>query len=163
MNELIDQVTPYLISLAATILTFLAVKANAYMKVKTGLEIEAINRQALHSALETGVELAIAKATKNKTAATAAQEELVAMIVEYVKRSVPDALETLRPSREQLQDMAIAKVEQRLPKDVSTVINHVFDPDDASRPTREEIERIAKIISGTNKGVDVSAIAKAGW
>lgn len=137
MNELFEQVTPYLISLAATILTYLAVRANAYMKVKTGLEIEAINRQALHSALETGVELAIAKATKNKTAAAAAQDELVAMIVEYVQRSVPDALETLRPSREQLQDMAIAKVEQRLPTEL-----------------REVAEKM---------GLDVSAIAKAGW
>lgn len=137
MNELIEQLTPAIVSLAATILTFLAYRANAYLKAKTGFEIEAMNRDALHSALETGVELAIAKASKNKTAAAAAQDELVDLIVAYVKRSVPDAIGALKPSQEQLKDMAIAKVEQRIPAEV-----------------RDLAEKV---------GLDLSAIAKAGW
>lgn len=137
MNELIDQLTPHIIEIVAAVIGLLAVRAFAYLKAKTGIEIQARHREAIHSALATGVSWAFAKASKNEVAAAASREEILDLVVDYVKRSVPDAIGALKPSPEHLRDMAIAKVEQRLPTEV-----------------RDVAEKL---------GLDLSAIHKAGW
>ena len=113
-QQLISEITPAVVSLAATILTYIAVMIGGYIKRKTGLEIEAFSRDALHQALESGVELAVAKARGDASAAGAARAELIAMIVAYVKMSVPDAIKTLGPNEDLLKDLALSKLERRI-------------------------------------------------
>ena len=113
-QQLISEITPAVVSLAATILTYIAVRIGSYIKRKTGLEIEAFSRDALHQALESGVELAVAKVRGDALAAADAKADLIAMVVAYVKMSVPDAIKTLGPSEDLLKDLALSKLERRV-------------------------------------------------
>lgn len=113
-QHLISEITPAVVSLTATILTYIAVMIGGYIKRKTGLEIEAFSRDALHRALESGVELAVAKARGDALAVGAAKADLVAMVVTYVRMSVPDAIKTLGPSEDLLKDLALSKLERRI-------------------------------------------------
>ena len=72
------------------------------------LKIDAVNRQALHSALETGTALALD--TVQGIPTVAAADAAVTTVIGYVRRSVPGALRHFLPTDQQLVDMARAKV-----------------------------------------------------
>lgn len=77
----------------------------------TGIKIENSQRDALHSALMTGVanELAV----RGKKAGKILLEEqgnVVNAAVAYAQKSVPDALKALGPSKQILQDIAASKI-----------------------------------------------------
>lgn len=74
--------------------------------------IEAKHRAALHSAIDTGVGLLIDTMQKHPT--IAAPDMAIGTVLDYVERSVPDAIRRLGPSRAQLEDMARAKLQQRV-------------------------------------------------
>ena len=76
------------------------------------LDIEARHREALHKALDTGVGLLIDTMQKHPT--IAAPDMAIGVVLEYVDRSVPDALRKLAPSRKHLEDMARAKLQARI-------------------------------------------------
>lgn len=76
------------------------------------LRIDAVNRDALHRALETGTALALDTAQRIPTVAAA--DAAVTTVVGYVKRSVPGALRHFLPSEQQLIDMARAKINEAL-------------------------------------------------
>lgn len=76
------------------------------------IEIEAKHRDALHSALNTGVGLAIDALQRQPS--IAGPDRAASEIVSYVRRSVPGALRRLGPSQEQLEQMARAKLQERL-------------------------------------------------
>lgn len=76
------------------------------------IDIEAKHRDALHSALNTGVGLVID--TVQKHPGVLAPDLATTKIVDYVNRSVPDALKKLGPSRAQLEEMAQAKLQQQV-------------------------------------------------
>lgn len=76
------------------------------------IEIEAKHRDALHSALNTGVGLAIDALQKHPSIAV--PDRAAGEIVNYVRRSVPGAIRRLGPSQEQLEQMARAKLRERL-------------------------------------------------
>lgn len=79
---------------------------------KWRLDIEARHREALHKALDTGIGLAIDTMQKHPT--IAAPDMAIGTVLDYVERSVPDALRRLAPSRAQLEDMARAKLQSRV-------------------------------------------------
>lgn len=76
------------------------------------IEIEAKHRDALHSALNTGVGLAIDALQKHPS--IAAPDRAAGEIVSYARQSVPAAIRRLGPSQEQLEQMARAKLQERL-------------------------------------------------
>ena len=76
------------------------------------VDIEAKHRAALHSAIDTGVGLLIDTVQKHPT--IAAPDMAIGTVLDYVERSVPDAIRRLGPSRAQLEDMARAKLQQQV-------------------------------------------------
>lgn len=69
---------------------------------KLGVDIEASHRETLHSALLTAARLAVAKQLTGAAA--------VGLILDYVRRSAPDALSKLKPGMDVLQDLAKSKL-----------------------------------------------------
>ena len=76
------------------------------------LDIEAKHRAALHSALNTGVGLVIDAMQKHP--GVLAPDLATTKIIDYVGRSVPDAIKKLGPSRAHLEEMARAKLQQQV-------------------------------------------------
>lgn len=76
------------------------------------IDIEAKHREALHRALHSGTELLID--TLQKHPAVAVPDRAIGEIVDYVRMSVPGAIRRLGPSQEQLEQMARAKLRERL-------------------------------------------------
>ena len=102
----------YLAGIAATaVVGWIALAMNRLF----GISLEARHREALHSALATGASLAlsmlaqmVAQGQKSADARAAALQAGV----DYVRRSVPDALKTLKPTDNLLFDMVRAKQAQ---------------------------------------------------
>lgn len=91
--------------LLSAIITWVAVT----IQRKTSLVIEAAHRDALHSAIMSGVSAAAAR-----IGAGARPQDLVQEGIAYARASVPDAIRALRPGVEVLTDLALAKAEERL-------------------------------------------------
>jgi hypothetical protein len=104
MEMILKAMAPHLLELSAAIVTVIIGWLAAKAKTKWGIEIEARHREALHSALMTGVRHALSQGLKDRAAVALAA-------VEYVEASVPDALSALRPSPHRLIDMAEATLE----------------------------------------------------
>ena len=91
--------------IAGTVTTALIGWAAAQARARWGIEIEARQREALHSALMTGAQLAL-----SRLGPQASQTALTTAAVEYAERSVPGAMTGLRPTADILHDLALAKV-----------------------------------------------------
>jgi hypothetical protein len=104
IDALLAALAPHLLELIAALLTAIIGWLAAQAKARWGLEIEARHREALHSALMTGVKHALSEGVQGRTAITRAA-------VGYVRVSVPDALAALKPGPGQLTDMAEATLE----------------------------------------------------
>lgn len=91
--------------IVATIVTAILGWAATAAKQRWGIEIEARQREALHSALMTGAQLALARLGPQAT-----QAALTAEVVKYAQGSVPGAISGLRPAAGVLSDLALAKV-----------------------------------------------------
>lgn len=100
---IIALLAPQILELVAILLMAMLTWAAAWAKRKFGVDIEAKHRDALHSALMTGARLA---ASRQLTGAAA-----VALVVDYARQSVPDALAKLAPPQAVLKDLAEAKVQ----------------------------------------------------
>ena len=94
-----------ILPIVATIVTALIGWAATQARARWGIEIEARQREALHSALMTGAQLALARLGPQ-----ASQAALIAAAVEYAERSVPGAMTGLRPATDVLSDLALAKI-----------------------------------------------------
>lgn len=103
MENFLTGATPYVLEIVSigvmTVLGFAANKA----RQKWGIDIEAKHRDALHQALMTAARLALAKQLTGAVA--------VDMILEYAKRSVPDALNKLNPPQVIIEQLAKSKIE----------------------------------------------------
>ncbi|WP_193668097.1 hypothetical protein [Paracoccus kondratievae] len=104
MQQIIASAAPHLLELVSLAITAIIGWAAAAVRRKWGVEIEARHREALHWALTTAAQLAVKNQLTGKSA--------VDLMLEYVRRSVPDAIGSLRPSAEVLTDLAQAKLEQ---------------------------------------------------
>ncbi|MCA0920213.1 hypothetical protein [Pseudooceanicola nanhaiensis] len=91
MNDLLALLTPSLLALFGALLTWVINGAAAYIKVKAGVEIDAVHRDALHSALMTGAKAALGKGTGGGL------DALKAEAIAYARESVPEAIAWLVP------------------------------------------------------------------
>lgn len=104
MQSIITAASPHILELLGVLLTGVIGWAAAAARKKWGIDIEARYREALHSALLTGAQLALKHELTGK--------EAVNLILRYVVSSVPDAIKGLGASHEIMTDLAKAKLEQ---------------------------------------------------
>ena len=89
-----------ILQIAAAIITSLIGYIALWVRRRFGIEIEARHREALHSAILSGVEAALRKGPR------AALEHVVDEAVEHAKSSVPDAIRYLAPRANVLRTIA---------------------------------------------------------
>lgn len=122
-----DNMTNELVSLAATIavsvLTLISFQIKAYVRDKTGREIQERDVIMMHSALKTGAQLALELVRRGDISDELA--ELRAIAIAYAKRSVPEALQRLNPDVSVLQDLATAKISEESSKAAGAVTQKI--------------------------------------
>ncbi len=104
MQTIINAAAPHLLELIGLAITAIIGWGVRQASRRWGIEIQASHREALHWALYTAAQLAIKHELTGKAA--------VDLVLEYARRSVPDAIGSLKPSAEVLTDLARAKLEQ---------------------------------------------------
>lgn len=102
LNDMLTAAMPALLALFGTALTIILNRAAAAARQRWGIEVEARHREALHSAIMSGVQAALLRGVQPQDAVKAA--------VVYASKSVPDAMRNLSPSPEVLQSIAEAKL-----------------------------------------------------
>jgi hypothetical protein len=105
-DEFFATVTPALLNFAAIAIPALFLWIGAIIRSWTAKQAEETDRRALHMALETG-----AAAAEQKYGLTGSKTDKAAFAVDYVKKSVPDALANLNPPPDVLVKLALAKRE----------------------------------------------------
>lgn len=105
-------VQPIIVDLLLTLILAVIAWLMRKLPERWRLDIEARHRDALHKALDTGIGLAFDTMQKHPT--IAAPDMAIGVVLDYVERSVPDALRKLAPSRAHLEDMARAKLQQKV-------------------------------------------------
>ena len=105
-------IQPILVELLLTLILAVLAWFLRLLPERFRVDIEAKHRAALHSAIDTGVGLLIDTMQKHPT--IAAPDVAIGTVLDYVERSVPDAIRRLGPSRAQLKDMARAKLTQQV-------------------------------------------------
>ena len=113
MIDIIQNIAqPIIVDLLLTLILAIIAWLMRKLPERWRLDIEARHRQALHSALDTGIGLAFDAMQKHP--AIAAPDMAIGVVLDYVEGSVPDALRKLAPSRAHLEDMARAKLQQKV-------------------------------------------------
>ncbi|MFD1914131.1 hypothetical protein [Halodurantibacterium flavum] len=97
---------PHLMELIGALATMVLVWLTAEIRRRWGIEIEARHREALHSALMTGIRAALFRGLTGP--------DVVQAAIEYAGESVPDALRRLRPAPHVLNDLTSAKLRELL-------------------------------------------------
>ena len=105
-------IQPILVELLLTLILAVLAWFLRLLPERFRVDIEAKHRAALHSAIDTGVGLLIDTMQKHPT--IAAPDMAIGTVLDYVERSVPDAIRKLGPSRAQLEDMARSKLQQQV-------------------------------------------------
>lgn len=106
-----DVISPILANTLAVVLTALIGWAATALQKKFNIEIEASYRESLHRAIMSGVNAALSRVgglveplpPQTKT-------EVVDQAIAYARKSVPDAIESLKATPEVLGAMASAKL-----------------------------------------------------
>lgn len=93
-----------LMPVIAAVLTLIVGYAATWISAKSGIDVEAGDRNALHSALLTGARLALTRQLTGQAA--------IALILQYASKSVPDALQRLKPNQGILRDLAESKLQE---------------------------------------------------
>ena len=104
METILNAVVPQLLEIVALILAAVLTWAAAKAKAKWGIDIEEKHRLALHSAIMTGVRLALAKGMDGPSVVTAA--------LDHARLSVPDAINALGAGKTVLINIAEAKMQE---------------------------------------------------
>lgn len=113
MIDIIQNIAqPIIVDLLLTLILAIIAWLMRKLPERWRLDIEARHREALHKALDTGIGLAIDTMQKHPT--IAAPDMAIGTVLDYVERSVPDALRRLAPSRAHLEDMARSKLQQKV-------------------------------------------------
>lgn len=107
LDNILAALAPHLLEVIGGALTLLLGLLFAQIRAKTGIDIEARHREALHSALMTGIRLALSKGLK--------PQDAVKIAIGYAEQSVPDALRRLRPQGQTLEALARAKLAEVAP------------------------------------------------
>lgn len=106
-TEISAAVVPALVALFGTLATIIINQASKVAKERWGIEIEARHREALHSALMSGIRAALARGLTGSSAVAAA--------IEHATKSVPDAISALKPGKGVLTSIAEGKLERAMP------------------------------------------------
>jgi len=104
LSQILQELQPLLITGVSALLSLLIGLAANTARAKFGLDIEARHREALHSALISGLQAAMKKGPQ------AGLDALTDEAIQYAKNSVPDAIAKLAPSGETLRDLARSKL-----------------------------------------------------
>jgi len=108
---LYDIIAPYVFMLVSAAVVGLLTWLTNIIKQWTGIQIEARHREALHSAMMTGVAAALARGMLKASEVTVdVKSQIVKEAVEWAYRSVPDALNALGASPAALAELATAKI-----------------------------------------------------
>ena len=111
LGGLHEVLAPYVFMAVSGAVVGLLTWATALFKKWTGIQIEARHREALHSAIMTGVSAALARSrTKAASVTVDVKTQAVKEAVEWAYRSVPDALKYLGASPEVLAELAASKI-----------------------------------------------------
>lgn len=106
LSHFVPAVLPTLLELTGLALGGVLIRGAVVAKKRWGLDIEARHREALHSALMSGIRAALAGGLSGEAAVKAA--------VQHATRSVPDALGTLNPTAEVLKSIAVSKLREAM-------------------------------------------------
>lgn len=104
MLQFLNDNAPAILALLGAILTPLLALLFDLLRKRFGLDMDARNREALHSALMTGAQLAL---SRKLTGAAALK-----LMLDYASVSVPGAIAYFGTSTDHLRKMAEAKLEQ---------------------------------------------------
>lgn len=106
LAELYAAAVPILIAGFGTILTIIMDRAANVARARWGIEIEATHREALHSALMSGIRAALLRGLSGSDAVEAA--------IIHATSSVPDAIKALKPDVGILNRIAESKLRDAL-------------------------------------------------
>ena len=114
-NELQTIIISGILSILSAVVGYALIKIEGYIRKKTGVEIEAYHREALHSALDTAARIAVSRVMKGDTPknSSVAMEEMRDIVKEYIEKSVPDAIKKLNPP-ENVKDVLVASAIEKL-------------------------------------------------
>jgi len=104
LAQLYELLLPLILTAVAAVLTQALTAAARVARERWGIEIEARHREALHSALMSGIRAALSRGASG----TAAIYEAI----DYTRNSVPDAMASLNPSSGVLRELAEAKLRE---------------------------------------------------
>jgi hypothetical protein len=104
LAQVFAQLIPIILTALSAILTTVLVRGSAIITERWGIEIEARHREALHSALMSGLRAALERGDDQYDAITSA--------IEHATKSVPDAITALDPSPDVLSSIAKAKLRE---------------------------------------------------
>lgn len=108
LQTLIASLMPHILELVGVVVTVLIASLVSTLKARFGIEIEARHREALHSALMSGIRAALGRGFTG--------QEAIDMALKYTLDSVPDALVALNPNANVLADLAAAKLREATEK-----------------------------------------------
>jgi hypothetical protein len=106
-DQFFETITPALVSFMAVAIPALLAWITAIVRSWAAKQAEKNDREALHSALETGV-----AAAEQKYGLAGDKMAKAAFAADYVRKSVPDAIANLNPPDDVLAKLAMAKREQ---------------------------------------------------
>ena len=110
MNTLLSEAftlfLPNVLQIISAILGALLIQGAGIAKTRWGIQIEATHREALHSALMSGIRAALARGEDQQAAITSA--------IKHATESVPDAMFALKPTSTVLASIAEAKFREAL-------------------------------------------------
>lgn len=104
ITQIYAALLPTLLQFTGLALAWIIARVATVAKDRWGIEIEAKHREALHSALMSGIRAALSKGLSG--------QEAVAAAIAYAQDSVPDAMERLGPSIQVLSSLAEAKLRE---------------------------------------------------
>lgn len=104
LTPILEQLQPVLTETISVLIGAALLFLANLIRQKTGLDIEARHRDALHRALMSGVTAGL------RDGPDVAKDVLITRAVEYAKSSVPDAIRKLKPEDFVLRKLAESKV-----------------------------------------------------
>ncbi|MFD1913788.1 hypothetical protein [Halodurantibacterium flavum] len=107
MDTILAAMMPYILELLGLIITCLIGWMAARFHARTGVEIDARHREALHQAIMSGIRAALARGKSHP-------DNIAEEVTAYVTRSVPGAMKRLAPPPEVLGNLISGKVREVL-------------------------------------------------
>ena len=103
LQAIFTAIAPHLVELASVIIAGALLWVSNALRRRWNIEIEAKHRDALHSAIMTGINLAVERGVLTK-------RDIAREAAAYAQRSVPDAIQALKPRADMLVDIATARL-----------------------------------------------------